>query len=357
MNYNRNKEQESDELITKNNRILRSNSAIMCIYFLALLITVFISQNHVILLFCIPCFLLYSVIFYISFFVQPSKMLWVHYAATLLYIISFVTVFGWEYGVQYLLFMMITIRIASGWGNHKIRIVDTIVLILIYISLYGYSRISRPLFDLASETVVYFQIIHILTAFFALFFCLELLVEIISNTYHHVSDMEKKLNLFVSQDPLTGLLNRRTVVQYMEQLVEQKRMDGKSNISVAVGDIDYFSKINDRYGHDCGDIIIKQLAYLLSQGMKDKGKIARWGGDQFLFIFENATGEDAYYYLTKIQQQIRSTDFTWNDENINLTMTYGLMEYNPEKSIDYCIVEADKKMYMGKESGRNTIIF
>lgn len=76
-----------------------------------------------------------------------------------------------------------------------------------------------------------------------------------------------------------------------------------------------------------------------------------------MFVFDNACGEDAYYYLTKLQQQIRTKDFAWKDEVINLTMTYGLMEYSEEKGIDYCIVEAGKKMEMGKESGRNTIIY
>lgn len=348
---------ESDGVITKNNRIFRAHSAIMCIYYLALLITVFLSHNYMILLFCIPCFILYSVGFYTSYFMKPSKLLWIHYTVTILYMIGFVIVFGWECGVQYFVFVTIAIKFASGWGNIRKRVLDTMVIFLVCMLLYGYTRIYDPICEITPATAICFQLINLIGVFLAIFSCLEILTEDVKEIQTHLSDVEDKLEHYVSEDPLTGLFNRRTVMQYMEELAEQKSLEGKSNISVAIGDIDFFSKINDRYGHDCGDILIKQLAYQLSLSMKDKGKIARWGGKQFLFIFDNATGEDAYYYLTKMQQYIRSIDFTWNDESINLTMTYGLMEYNPDKSIDYCIVEAGKKMCMGKESGRNTIIF
>ncbi|HKM34740.1 MAG TPA: GGDEF domain-containing protein [Lachnospiraceae bacterium] len=360
MNFNSNcniVEHENNRMISLNNKIFRVHSVIMCIYFLSLLFTVFLNRNYVILLICIPCFILYCIGFYVSYFVKPSKLLWIHYAVTMLFMICFVVVFGWECGVQCFAFVMIAIKLATWWGNIKIRALDTMILFLVCMLLYGYTRMYDPIYDITPATTIIFQVINYFVTFSALFSCLGILIKDMKETQEHLSSLEEKLEHFASEDSLTGLFNRRTIIQYIEQLTEQRKSEGKSNICAAIGDIDFFSKINDRYGHDCGDIMIKQLAYQLSLSMKDKGKIARWGGEQFLFIFDNATGEDAYYYLTKMQQHIRSVDFAWNDENINLTMTYGLMEYNPDKSIDYCIVEADKKMFMGKQSGRNTIIY
>ncbi len=342
-----------DNTISSINKICKVHSAIMCIYFFALFVSVLITDHYVILYFCIPCFILYFIGFINNKNVLHTKFLWISYYITMLYISCFMITFGWELGVQYYVFVLVAIQLTYT----KFKGIHTVILFLLCILLYGYSLIHGPIYVLTYKETVYLQGIHFLVVFTSLFYYLKSLNEDNKKTQNYITTIENKLDRYVSEDALTGLINRRTMMNYLERVTEQRNLNGKNNICLAIGDVDYFGKINDRYGHDCGDIVLKQIANQLSLGMKDKGKIARWGGEQFLLMFENATGEDAYYYLTRIQQHIRSMDFSWNDENISITMTYGLMEYNPDKGIDYCIVEADKKMFMGKESGKNTIIF
>lgn len=336
------------------NRICKVYSAIMCVYFFALFVSVLFTDHYVILYFCIPCFIFYFIGFIHKKHVLHTKFIWINYFITMLHISCFIITFGWDLGVQYYVLVLVAIQ---GIIYTKLKGIHTGILFLLCILLYGYSLIHSPIYVLTYIETVYLQGIHFLAVFVSLFYCLKILIEDIIKTQNYITTIEEKLERYHSEDALTGLINRRTMMNYLERVTEQRNLNGKNNICLAIGDVDYFGKINDRYGHDCGDIILKQIANELSLGMKDKGKIARWGGEQFLLMFENATGEDAYYYLTRIQQHIRSMDFNWNDEIISITMTYGLMEYNPDKGIDYCIVEADKKMFMGKESGKNTIIF
>ncbi len=348
---------ESGQDINRNGRIIRINAAIMCIYFLALLITFLGYQNYATVYFSIPYFLVFCILFCVSYQVKPPRLLCLYYIAVMAFMIGYVIVFGWNCGFQYFIFVLITILFSTGYGSRRKNTIYTMFLIVICLLLYLYTGTYRPVCRIIPATVDFFKAITFIAAVTAVFFTMSIRSDEIRDNFNKLVFAEEKLEDIKSRDFLTGLPNRRTIMQYIENLTEQRKAESNNRICVAIGDIDLFSKMNDRYGHDCGDILIKQLSYQLQLCLDGKCKIARWGGSQFLLVFVDASGEDAYYYLTKAQQHIRDVDFTWKDENITLTMTYGLMEYNPEKSIDYCIVEADKKMLMGKEAGRNTIIF
>lgn len=341
------------------NRVLRFHSAIMCIYFLVLLLTVFVTENFAVFLCSIPCFLAYCLSFYASYRVEPRRLLWLNYGVITAFILAFVILFGWDCGVQHFIFVMVALVFVTGTGSMRRRALQTAFLCLLRLLLYGYTFLFQPVYELSASAGICFQIINSIAIFAALFSCLAVCTEDVLLMKQEFFNAQEKLKHFYDEDPLTGLLNRRSMMEYLTDLTINRQKEGKEppKLCIAVGDIDFFGRINDRNGHDCGDIILKQLAYRFIQFMDGKGRAARWGGEEFLLVFENVGGEDAYYFLTKLQQQIRGTEFAWKDDQIKLTMTYGLTEYNAEKSIDYCIVEAGKKMEMGKEVGRNTIIY
>ena len=341
----------------KNTKIFSFLALVMSCYFAGLSIAILFTNNKDTLIFTIPCLLAYLIDIFTIKHMSSLLQNWLNYGISLLFITAFVIAFGWSCGVHYFIFVIMAIQFTTGWGSIKNRIWNTFILAGLYLILFLCGRFCFPVYEIEPMAITYFQIFSFIGAFMGLFVCLVVQTESVKTTEDSLFSAEEQLKHYASEDALTGLMNRKTMMQYMEKLVDKENESETVQIAVAIGDVDSFSKINDRYGHDCGDAIIRRLAYILSTGMKDYGKIARWGGEQFLFIFEDASGEDAYYYLTRLQQHIREEDFFWHDERINLTMTYGLMEYNPEKSIDFCIVEADKKMFMGKESGRNTIIY
>ncbi len=164
-------------------------------------------------------------------------------------------------------------------------------------------------------------------------------------------NLERMANL----DTLTGLSNRRHMNDYMSTLVYDYNKTGKS-FTIAIGDVDFFKKVNDTYGHDAGDYVLTKLADMFTVHMKGKGHVARWGGEEFLFAFENSDINKAYQSLDELRHQIEITPFKFKEYDFNITMTYGMEEYNDRLGTEVTINRADAKLYTGKTGGRNRVV-
>lgn len=341
----------------KDKRVLRFHSASMCIYFLILLVTVFITNKFSMVVFCTPCFLAYCLVFYMSYRVKTGTLLGTSCLVMTTFIAAFVLVFGWDCGVQYFIFVMVALLFATGRGSIRKKALQTVLLFLFYAVLYGITSFCAPAYEVTALMAHCIRLISAAEIFLALYSCYSLMRTEEQETEYRLKIAEERLSYYQHNDPLTGLPNRKSMMDYIQKLAADGTKGEQKRFCIAIGDVDCFERINDKYGHDCGDIVLKQLAYQFAVHMEELGRVGRWNGDSFLFVFDGVNGEDAYYYLIKLQQLVREAKLPWNDEIIKTTMTYGLMEYNYEKNVDHCIVEADKKMLMGKESGRNTIIF
>ncbi len=166
--------------------------------------------------------------------------------------------------------------------------------------------------------------------------------------------MQRSLRNMVDQDPLTELFNRRSGDRKLQQII-QKSSKQETPFCVALGDIDYFKNINDTYGHDCGDMILQTIADKLRTHMFDCGFVARWGGEEFLLVFDHTDIEESHLILQKLLDDIRTMECSYDGHTIKVTMTFGLMNGN---STDHkqLIRQADEKLYIGKSTGRNQII-
>ena len=167
----------------------------------------------------------------------------------------------------------------------------------------------------------------------------------------------KKLEHMASIDPLTGLYNRWSMRSYLEKIVGKYASGEIGYVSVAIGDIDFFKKTNDTYGHDAGDMVLKELAKVFLEVMGKEGKVCRWGGEEFLFVFQNKNGDQANEVLHDILKRIRGMGIPYQSDWIHVTMTFGLEEYSGEKDMEAVIRAADQKLYRGKENGRNQIVY
>ncbi len=166
--------------------------------------------------------------------------------------------------------------------------------------------------------------------------------------------MQRALRHMVEQDTLTELSNRRCANRKLEQIFDKST---KQNIpfSLAIGDIDYFKHVNDTYGHECGDVVLKKVADTLRDHMLNCGFAARWGGEEFLLVFDHMDVQEAYTRLTSLQESIRDLKIAYNDEIISITMTFGLAA-GDNTDLHKLLSAADDKLYQGKESGRNRIV-
>ena len=165
------------------------------------------------------------------------------------------------------------------------------------------------------------------------------------------SKLKMSLKKLIERDALTGLYNRRAGERKLDVLE-------KENIksSISIGDIDFFKKFNDSFGHECGDVVLKEVAACLNEGMRGKGFVARWGGEEFLLVFENMEEMAAGLYLTDILQSVRDRVIEYDGQTHSVTMTFGVVERIEGESIADQIRRADDKLYEGKQGGRNRVI-
>jgi len=167
--------------------------------------------------------------------------------------------------------------------------------------------------------------------------------------------VQESLRELVEFDTLTGLYNRHSGEQQLRILQEKCEKTGNL-FSVAIGDIDFFKKFNETYGHECGDNVLKCVSMILKNHMDKKGFASRWGGEEFLIVFEKTGIRSAEDELQNILEDIRNANLIYKGQQLNITMTIGVTEGNEKSSLHQILMEADEKLYQGKLSGRNKII-
>ena len=174
-------------------------------------------------------------------------------------------------------------------------------------------------------------------------------IAVIARTADKVS---RNLRELIERDPLTLLLNRRSGHKVMEDLTE-----AGNRYCVAMGDIDYFKSVNDRFGHACGDAVLTEVSSIISSGISAcGGSAARWGGEEFLLVFPSCGCEDAKHILMEILEKIRGTSFSDGKTEFFVTMTFGMSESAVGETPDCVVNRADALLYDGKQSGRNRIV-
>ena len=166
--------------------------------------------------------------------------------------------------------------------------------------------------------------------------------------------MQRSLRIMIEQDALTELYNRRSGDKKLRQIFEASLASGQS-FAIAIGDIDFFKKVNDTYGHECGDAVLKNVSALLKQHMWRRGFAARWGGEEFLLVFEKADLAEARKQLELLMDKIHELDTLYEGQHVKVNMTFGLI-CDPDKDIHALLKEADEKLYIGKTNGRNQVV-
>ncbi len=161
--------------------------------------------------------------------------------------------------------------------------------------------------------------------------------------------LNKKLEELAHKDALTGINNRRELYHISTTLIALSKRE-KSTISVAMLDIDNFKEINDTYGHDVGDEVLKNLANLIKKNIRDSDIFVRYGGEEFVLLFPNTALNQAFITLEKIRMLVEMECMT---KNISITVSIGVVAF--KEDIDKSIKRADKAMYRSKENGKNRV--
>lgn len=162
---------------------------------------------------------------------------------------------------------------------------------------------------------------------------------------------KKKLITESLTDPLTGILNRRAILEELSQRMNHHLYDFE-HLSILMLDIDFFKKINDNYGHIVGDKVLIKVSEIISQLIRGFDTVGRYGGEEFLVILPNTNSENAYKAAERIRKKIEETEF---DDIEHLTVSIGFTSYADE-SIESLINKADQNLYEAKKTGRNKVV-
>ncbi len=178
-------------------------------------------------------------------------------------------------------------------------------------------------------------------------------------------EREKDLSI----DPITHLFTRSVAMDRMKKILCEM-LRKKEPFAFVIGDIDLFKKVNDTYGHSCGDMVLETVGTVLKNNTKqlnrkNKDVIGRFGGEEFAILLQNISCEDTYKRIEDLRKLVSSSTIFYDDEEVHVTISFGfihsdMLEMDDSCGVD-CIFEqiysmADKALYYAKETTRNRVV-
>lgn len=267
-----------------------------------------------------------------------------------------VVLLGWQFGFQYLIFILISMAALKPYENIRGNYFYAVVEIIIMFLLRLYTNRYPPVYinEVISRQETWICTTHLLGTMINVLYLV-----IINNNAHSMTrkvlmDTNLELEKMASIDPLTGLFNRRALQNEVEQY--QKQTGGSGEYCVALGDIDNFKRINDTYGHDAGDFILCKAAEILREYFHDGTVICRWGGEEILLFMPQEKISTASLRLKEVCERIMKSYFIYNNSKISFTMTFGVHECKNDDGFYLAVLAADQGMYRGKQNGKNQVV-
>lgn len=170
-----------------------------------------------------------------------------------------------------------------------------------------------------------------------------------------INKLEQEQRTLATYDTLTGLLTRRAFLEQINAIFKSNYCS--KNASLAYLDIDNFKQINEHYGHAGGDAVLKHFGALIQSTVRKADIAGRLGGEEFAIVLPDASREEAYQILERLQQSMRDSAVIFSGQQITYTVSIGVALYYNDNPIDWevLIIQADHALYHAKESGKDRI--
>jgi diguanylate cyclase len=167
-----------------------------------------------------------------------------------------------------------------------------------------------------------------------------------------LSELDRSLDLATRIDPMTGLANRRDIMEKMERELSRSERHQRT-FSVMLVDLDNFKQLNEKYGFNDGDDVLVEVSRVLMGCVRNEDVCARWGGEEFLILLTETSIDGALTLARKILDSISMTEFKANRPGIRITASIGLCEYSAGQSISESVSRADQALRRAKQAGKN----
>ena len=264
---------------------------------------------------------------------------------------------GWGYGFSLYGLMIIPVTYYISYMEKNVKNASAGSTILSGIDLaavvttclIGRNGADYPQLTLAAERAI-FAMNMCICALALIIYC-SLFINEIRSAADVLEEKNKELDFLANYDELTKLRNRHHMSEIFDAYT-----NGDRPYCVVLGDIDDFKHVNDRYGHQCGDDILVQIAGIITRSVGNHGVVCRWGGEEILIII-TGEGDYAYELMETIRREIRGFRMPFNDTEVSVTMTFGISDHTEAKSFEKLIAISDSRLYEGKRSGKNRVVF
>ena len=252
---------------------------------------------------------------------------------------------GWDSGFHYYLVMFIPAIVVSG--NWRRVTAPLVILFLAYIGLRAAAHAVGTLAPLGDTALQILNVFNV-SIFFAM-------ASYTARFYYAlVRKSERKLRELATRDVLTGLSNRRHLTDLALPEIAHARHAGQP-VSLVLADIDDFKHINDGYGHEAGDLVLIRTAALFREACAAQDIIARWGGEEFLFLLPHTGVDDALNFAERVRARVANTPVDHVGKSISLTLSMGVAVLASAEHLEEAIGRADNALYRSKAEGRNRV--
>jgi diguanylate cyclase (GGDEF)-like protein len=168
-------------------------------------------------------------------------------------------------------------------------------------------------------------------------------------------NMVRSLDLASRVDGMTGLANRRDIMEKIDREATRSQRHGRP-FTILLVNVDDFKKVNDTYGYNSGDDVLVEIARVLMSCIRNEDICARWGGEEFVILLPETSSENSLPVANKVLEAMCMTEFKANKPGIHITVSIGICEHNPSQTVHECITRLNQALLHAKQGGKNRYI-
>lgn len=163
-----------------------------------------------------------------------------------------------------------------------------------------------------------------------------------------------RMSHYAYTDTLTGLGNRRDFQNHLNWVQAQAKRTG-GNFSVALADLDHFKRVNDTYGHQVGDLVLKHCAETISASLRETDRLFRWGGEEFVLLMPNTSLNDGVIVAERVRINMAAVPYMHQGKVVPIAISLGVDSWDSSNDVNVLLCNADARLYQAKGQGRNQV--
>lgn len=261
--------------------------------------------------------------------------------------------FGWSTGAQHLLLPLMVLIFFNIYEPPWLKAAWFAAQVGLRMALFRYSTVHVPTCALSNADSMFYQSLNSITISLILATICAHLSTDLQEAERQLRIDNQELHREAGTDPLTQLPNRRAMLDAIDAF---QVGFPEEHFCIAIADIDFFKRVNDTYGHNCGDYTLRALADRFREAAGEAYSVCRWGGEEFCFFLPGMNLDAGGQEMQALCEAVARMPLSFGGHDFTINITIGVEENDFQSPVDAIIESADRKLYMGKNGGRNQVV-